>query len=436
MANTLKLITKRNYRLIMPPVGSIVLLVTSLIGTAAAQASSPILIRDVRVFDGHRTIEHRSVLVTNGKIIKIIPADKPGPDEGKVIDGRGRTLLPGLIDSHVHVSDENSLWQALALGVTTVLDMFTSEERLNMMKRVERDDPLDMADVRTAGVGATAPHGHPTEMGGPPIPTISSPSEARAFVDARLEEGSDFIKIIYDDLSLRQKVPMLDRETLAALVNAAHRRHKLVIVHIGNESQARDVIAAHADGLAHIFFGKASSRDFGHFAARYHVFVIPTLVTLYSASGIGDGKELLADPHLGAYIRSDLAKMLAMSWPADESICHGGNEAMRQLIKERVSILAGTDAPIPGTTYGASLHGELEYYVKLGMTPVQALISATSTPAYFFHLDDRGVIRPGARADLLLVEGDPTRNILATRNIVDVFKRGVVVQRQRSADSR
>jgi len=55
------------------------------------------------------------------------------------------------------------------MGVTTVLDMFTSEERLKMMKRVEREDPVDMADVRTAGIGATAPGGHPTEMGGPPI---------------------------------------------------------------------------------------------------------------------------------------------------------------------------------------------------------------------------------------------------------------------------
>jgi imidazolonepropionase-like amidohydrolase len=152
---------------------------------------------------------------------------------------------------------------------------------------------------------------------------------------------------------------MLDRTTLVALINAAHRRHKLVVVHIGNESQARDVIAAHADGLAHIFFGKTSSGDFGRLAYRSHIFVIPTLVTLYSACGIGDGKELLADPHLGAYIRPDLARMLGMTWPADSSIREGSTEAMRQLIKERVPIVAGTDSPIPGTAYGASLHQAL-----------------------------------------------------------------------------
>jgi imidazolonepropionase-like amidohydrolase len=386
-----------------------------------------ILIRDVRVFDGHRTFEHRSVLVANGKIAKIVSADERISGATEVIDGPGRTLLPGLIDCHVHVGDESSLRQSLVMGVTTVLDMFTSEERLKMMKRVEREDPLDMADVRTAGIGATAAGGHPTEMGGPPIPTVSSAADAQRFVDQRIKEGSDFIKIIYDDLSLRQKVPMLDQKTLVALVKAAHQRHKLVVVHIGNEDQARAAIGAHADGLAHLFFGRTSSSDFGRFAASHHVFVIPTLVTLHSACGTGDGKELAADPHFSPHIPLNLMRLLTMTWPADASLCQGADEAIQQLVKEGVPLLAGTDAAIPGTTYGASLHGELELLVKLGLTPLDALVSATSRPAHYFHLEDRGVIRRGARADLLLVEGDPTRDILSTRNIVAVFKRGMKV---------
>jgi imidazolonepropionase-like amidohydrolase len=253
-------------------------------------------------------------------------------------------------------------------------------------------------------------------------------------VDQRIAEGSDFIKIIYDDLRdnafIGHKIPMLDYKTLVALVEAAHRRHKLVLVHIGNESEARDAIRAGADGLAHIFFGRTSSPDFGRFARAHHVFVIPTLVTLYSACGIGDGKMLMADPHLSPYIPAQAGKMLTMTWPADPSLCDGSKEAMRQLIAAGVPIVAGTDAPVPGTTYGASLHGELEDYVQLGMTPLQALATATSAPAHYFHLDDRGIIRPGKRADLLLVEGDPTRDIGASRNIVLVLKRGVEVERR------
>lgn len=94
-------------------------------------------------------------------------------------------------------------------------------------------------------------------------------------------------------------------------------------------------------------------------------------------------------------------------------------------------ILAGTDAPSPGTTYGASLHGELALLVREGLTPVEALTAATSAAARAFRLRGRGFIRAGSRADLVLVDGDPTTDIVATRKIVGVWKAGVEVQRQR-----
>jgi adenine deaminase len=89
-----------------------------------------------------------------------------------------------------------------------------------------------------------------------------------------------------------------------------------------------------------------------------------------------------------------------------------------------VSAGCGTDAPNPGTSHGASIHRELELLVRSGLTPLEALASATSVPATIFHLDDRGMIAPGKRADLLLVRGDPTRDITATRDIVSVWKLG------------
>src|SRR5947207_3909295 len=88
-------------------------------------AQQRFVVRDVRVFDGERTLQHRSVLVDSGRIVRIGPAHMP--TQGAEIDGRNRTLLPGLIDSHVHVADsaESALRQALVFGVTTVLDMFS-----------------------------------------------------------------------------------------------------------------------------------------------------------------------------------------------------------------------------------------------------------------------------------------------------------------------
>ena len=111
--------------------------------------------------------------------------------------------------------------------------------------------------------------------------------------------------------------------------------------------------------------------------------------------------------------------------------CAGTDDAARQLARAGVPLLAGTDAPSPGATYGASLHGELELLVGAGLTPVQALTAATSNAARAFKLADRGRVERGMRADLVLVDGDPTRDILATRRIVEVWKRGVKAERAR-----
>lgn len=385
------------------------------------------VIRDVRVFDGERTIEHINVVIEDGRI-QSVSRDTPERAGATFIEGRGRTLLPGLIDSHVHVADDavSALEQAVVLGVTTVLDMFSGGERLNRLKQVAADDPPGLADVRTAGTGATAPGGHPTQMGGPvAFPTVASAGEADAFVDARIAEGADYIKIIYDDLG--KSAPMLSRRTLDALVSVAHRHGKLAVVHVRSEPHTREAIEAGADVLAHLFRGPSASPDFGTFAAKHRVGVIPTLSAICANS---EAQALLTDTHLSAFLRPAWRRMLEI--PTRLAPCGGAEAAIRQLIDARVPILAGTDAPIPGTTYGASLHGELSLLVRSGLSPTQALVAVTSGPASTFRLSDRGFIRTGLRADVVLVDGDPTVDILATRRIVGVWKRGIAVKRATS----
>jgi imidazolonepropionase-like amidohydrolase len=394
------------------------------------------LIQNVRVFDGSVVLEHRSVLIENGKVARIY-SHPVHLSSTELINGTGHTLLPGFIDAHVHLPDqaERAAHQALQLGVTTQLDMFSGGDRLKKIKQLEFEDRPDLSDLRTAGVGATVPGGHPTQMGGPPIPTIASPDQAQQFVDARIAEGSDYVKIIHDDGSTwtwtNKRVPMLDNPTMRALVEAAHKRGKLAVVHVLSEQQARDAIEAGADGLAHIFSGDTVGADFGRFAAVHHVFVIPTLSTIYLDCGKSEGPAILSDPHLGPYITPEWRQSLEMAKPdpSKNHYCNGTDEAIHQLVKDHVPLLVGTDAPILGTTYGASVHGELALLVRDGMTPTQALAAATSVPAHKFRLADRGEIKAGMRADLVLVRGDPTRNIVDTRNIVAVWKRGVRVQR-------
>jgi len=206
------------------------------------------------------------------------------------------------------------------------------------------------------------------------------------------------------------------------------------VVHIGSVEGARDAIEAGADGLAHLFHGPSSPSDFGQFVAQHHAFVIPTLSVGQSVCGPDSaGKKLISDDKLSPFLSHENISRLKETFPSANSgmvSCKGGIKAMKQLEEAGVPILAGTDAPNPGTTYGASLHGELAMYVEAGLTPTEALISATSAPAAAFHVPDRGRIAPGLRADLLLVNGNPDQDILATRNIVAVYKHGVEADRE------
>jgi hypothetical protein len=241
-------------------------------------------------------------------------------------------------------------------------------------------------------------------------------------------EGSDYIKIVIDDASAYGgHRPTLNKETLKALIDAAHKRGKLAVVHIGTQQDAHNAIEAGADGLAHLFADSAPSPDFAPFVAAHHAFVVPTLDVLESVSGTPSGASLTTDTRIAPYLSGDDIDNLKRSFPKFPTSLSEtyAEQTVTQLKAANVPVLAGTDAPNPGTSHGASIHRELELLVRAGLTPQEALSSATSVPAAAFHLDDRGMIAPGKRADLLLVQGDPTKNILATRNIVSVWKLGV-----------
>ncbi len=319
------------------------------------------------------------------------------PRRARVLDGRGKTLLPGLIDAHVHIRTTGDLGTALAFGVTACLDMFTMQEVAAAARAEQAVGRADgRADLLSAGTAATAPGGHGTEYG-VAIPTLSRPGEAQAFVDARIAEGSEYLKIMKDDGSaFGFHRPALDAPTVAALIQAAHARGRQAIVHIATAQDAREAVAAGADGIAHVHAG-APDDELARAAAARRVFWTPTLGVI--TYGAPDAKRNAA---------------LAV---------------VRLLHDAGVRILAGTDAPNPGAAYGETLHTELELLVAAGLSPVEALAAATSVPAAAYQLADRGRIAQGLRADLVLVDGDPSVDIRATRRIVAVWKKGVSVEK-------
>jgi len=388
--------------------------------------SAGFIIRGARVFDGHKVLEQTDVWVEGGKI-KAVGKSLKVPSSVKTVEAAGDTLLPGLIDSHTHAWG-TALTEAEIFGVTTELDMFTDVKYMQQTKKEQAEGKdLNLADLRSAGTLATAPGGHGTEYG-IQIPTLSSPPEAQEWVDARIAEGSDYIKIVIDDASAYGgHRPTLNQETLKALIEAAHKRGKQAVVHIGTQRDARIAIEAGADGLAHLFADTAPEPDFAGLVAAHHAFVVPTLGVLESVSGTAGGESLAADPRVAPYLTAEDVGNLKRSFPKFTTSLSEkyAEETVAQLKAAEVSVLAGTDAPNPGTSHGVSLHRELELLVRSGLVPTEALATATSVPAAAFRLDDRGVIAVGKRADLVLVKGDPTQDITATRDIVSVWKLGV-----------
>jgi imidazolonepropionase-like amidohydrolase len=387
-------------------------------------------IEHVNLFDGTAAHADQTVLVREGKIAAV-GSDVAVPAGTRRVDGQGRTLLPGLIDAHAHVWDEDQLRQAEAFGTTTVLDMFTEWHFVKQAKAdIAAGKLQDGADLYSAGTLATAPGGHGTEYGFP-IPTINSPGEAQAWVDARIAEGSDYIKIILDDGSTYGfHFPTISKETLRALVAAAHARGKLAVVHVGSLADAEAAMDAGADGLMHLFVDREPDPEFGTMVAEHHAFVVPTLEVLSSISGQAPGKLLLEKAAFDPYLTPAAKKNLGGGWHLTKSTdFHATTASIAQLLRAHVPILAGTDAPNPGTWYGVSLLGEIEMLDAAGLTPTEALTAATAAPARAFHLADRGRIAPGMRADLLLVEGDPTTQISDIEHFVSVWKDGVADNR-------
>jgi imidazolonepropionase-like amidohydrolase len=411
-------------------IGSGVFALIALFASTHAAAESLTLIRGAKIFDGARVVDATDVLVRDDKIAQV----GKGIESTKgvaIINGRGCTLLPGLIDCHTHVISDAMLEQALVFGVTTELDMFMSHE---LAANVKRENLSTRADLRTAGTLATAAGGHGTQFG-VKIPTVENPEDAQAFVDARIAEGSDYIKIVYDTgRSLGLRFPTIAKETLAAVIQAAHKREKLAVVHVGDYPSATDAIEAGADGLAHVPFDAApADGSFAKMMKAKGAFIVPTLAIVESACATHGGETLAKDDRLTPFLKPANISALRASFPrlplARKLSFEGPLASVRSLHEDGVLILAGTDAPNPGTLHGVSIHRELELLAQCGFKPAEALAAATSLPASRFGLKDRGTIAPNMRADLLLVKGDATADIKATRAIVQVWRAGLSLDR-------
>lgn len=353
----------------------------------------------VHYFDGTSLRGPATIAFDDGRILSVEPDDGAADLPAGAVDATGLTLLPGLIDAHVHLDGPQNLERAARWGITTMLDMGSTPPQLVESLRNRSGLP----DIRSSESPASAPGGiQTTVMGFDRSTAIAASADADPFVSARVAEGADYIKIIVEDPAVMGSAA-LDVERVTALVAAARARDLLVYAHVTTAAAMRIAVDAGVDVLTHVPIDDVLDDALVESIVADGQVSVPTLVMMREAT-----KQANSRTHgTGTDYRHAELSVAAME-------------------RANIPILVGTDAnavegspfPVP---HGDSLHEELELLVAAGISPLDALRGATVLPARHLDLGDRGSIEVGRRADLVLVDGDPLTDITATRAVRGVW---------------
>lgn len=353
-------------------------------------APSAVVIKNINVFDGKGLTSKAVVAFKDGLLVENVD----NPD--LVIDGQGKYLFPGLIDCHIHIHAKEDLSILARHGVTTCLDMGTRTLEVFGSLRGGRGT----CDVRSPGMIATSPGSRHSKIPGfPQEVLVRSPADAEGFVAKRVSEGADYIKVMADN-------PGPDQATIDALVEASHGHGKKIIAHAASCEAFAMALAAKVDVITHVPLEKTLDVDMVAQIKRANCLAVPTLIKMLKTEAkSGQGSDI------------------------DYS---NAREAVGRLKNANIPILAGTDANKHGSgpgkvPYEGSMYEELELLVAAGLSPLEAIQSATTLPPRFFNLEDRGSIEHGKRADLIILSANPLEDIRNVRQIERVWCGGIEV---------
>jgi Amidohydrolase family len=407
-----------------------------------------LVIRNARLFDPRdlSITPATSIVVSGERIVRVGPdADVKPAANAEIIDAQGRFLMPGLWDNHQHFSDNDGALD-LANGVTSARDMANDTD--DFLKRVARFDNGTELGPRVLKAGIIDGTG---EFAGPTKMRVDTAEQAIQDVDWYADHGYAQIKI-YSSIK---------PELVPTIANRAHTRGLRVSGHVPAFMSARQFVECGADEIQHLNFivlnflfpevketrnrdrfikvaehaseftpDKPEVRDFINFLGQHQTVLDPT-INLFEGLFCGDpaaitpGLEEIV-PRFPPQVRR-MMRSRALEVPPDKQTAYQqAFPAMLRLLKAiydaGVTIIPGTDA-----LAGYTLHHELELYARAGIPPSEVLRMATWTPALVMGVNkDRGVIAPGKLADMILVDGDPTKNIQDINKITTVIKGGKV----------
>lgn len=394
----------------------------------SSAVSDGFVVTNAVVFDGTH-FRSGSVLVRGSTIEGFVDAVPP---DVAIVDARGHTLLPGLIDGHTHIgTTTDHLKRFVEFGVTTAVDLFGPPDLLAKLRADERSkESASRAALVGAGNLATAPKGHGTEYG-VPIPTLERPEEARAFVAARKGEGSELLKIVFDTSTTDiggqpTSMPTLSLDTVRALVGEGRAQSLPVVVHTGGCDDLRKIAETKPDVIAHgcaVPAGDALPAQIAASGAYFN----PTLAVQLRPCGLEYWIAMVEDAEIAKRLTEEERGRLGKDRHDHDAACSEGRlRLVREASAKGVKLIAGPDSPNRRIPSGASLLAELDLFLQAGVPIEHVLASATSHPATAYRLSDRGRIVKGMRADLLLVEGDVRTSPRALWHTRKVWRNGAI----------
>ena len=387
---------------------------------------------------GRDPIEKVSIIIDSNRIKSVEPVSIY-PDKTNVLDLRGLTVMPGLIDCHLHLGGLTIDQPGKAIGKVSFIDMasffwdylhnyahrrhLAIEKGLTTIRSAGDHYPhiIRLRDkiaagkllgprIFTPGPTITAPGGHPagTIYKGNryiienAVRQIADVNSAREEVRRLVAGGVDCIKAIYSDIDpmdIAHKIPRLSLDVLEVLADEAHQHNLRLMVHTGSPKETMDAVKAGADSIEHGILPGGDSTEFED-----------------------DLVKMMLDK--GTYF----VPTLAIAWAYKDAypdVFSGLKTTFKKLHSAGVKIAAGTDSGTPGVVIGKGLHKELELMVEAGISPMEAIMAGTKNAANNLgKASELGIIESGKLADIIAVSGDPLKDIRDTREIKLVIKDG------------